>query len=203
MDENLSNSIGGRIRKVRQDAGLTQKVFGKEVGGVSLPTINRVENDQRSPSAELLAQISLKFGTDLNWLVTGKQQLPSETLLGKYVPLFKKLSRTLIDSPKKDIESMLNLPHVPPNAVACKCADDACAPQVGAGDIVIFVPGDCSVSDLTVVCDEWGNGLVRRKQKQDDIVVYIAEHKGYDRLNDDDVFCLGKVWGFFRRLSKS
>ena len=202
MDENLSSSIGARIRKVRQDAGLTQKAFGKEVG-VSLPTVNRVENDQRSPTAELLTQISLKFETDLNWLLTGKQQLPSESLLGKYVPLFKKLSRTLIDSSEDNIEFLLNLPMVPPSAVACKSADDACAPQVSAGDVVIFVPGDCIAGDLIVICDEWGNGLVRRKQQQDDIVVYVADHKGYERLNDDDVFCIGKVWGILRRLSNS
>ena len=57
MDTRAVGSIGSRLRKVRQDAGLTQKAFGQLVG-VSLPTVNRVENNQRSPDSEFLVEIS-------------------------------------------------------------------------------------------------------------------------------------------------
>ena len=48
----MDTSVGVRIREIRQETGLTQKLFGQALG-VSLPTINRIENSQRSPDAGL------------------------------------------------------------------------------------------------------------------------------------------------------
>jgi transcriptional regulator with XRE-family HTH domain len=201
MDARTVSSIGARIREVRQDAGLTQKAFGTELS-VSLPTVNRMENNQRSPAAELLVEISSKFATDLNWLLTGIAAVNQEKQSGQQIPLFNSLSRSLIENPDEDVAALLSIPDVPASALACKCADDACAPQVITGDIVLFTPGDGEVGSRVVVCDEWGNGLVRKKQEQDGEFVYVADHRGYERLRDGDVTCLGMVWGIIRQLSK-
>ena len=199
MDKYSLGSIGARVRKIRQDAGLTQKAFGQEVG-VSLPTVNRIEQNQRSPNAELLVEISRKFTVDLNWLLTGAYTTKQNEKLGQQIPLFRKLSEKLIDNPSEDVAALLFLPDVPATAVACKSKDDACSPRVGSYDTVIFEPGDCEVGDLVVICDEWGNGLVRNMQMQGNKVVYIADNKGYEHLGDDEVSCLGKVWGLIRQL---
>jgi transcriptional regulator with XRE-family HTH domain len=199
MDKYALGSIGARVRKIRQDAGLTQKAFGQEVG-VSLPTVNRIEQNQRSPNAELLVEISRKFTVDLNWLLTGAYTTKQNEKLGQQIPLFSKLSQKLIDNPSEDVAALLFLPDVPATAVACKSKDDACSPRVSSYDTVIFEPGDCEVGDLVVICDEWGNGLVRNMQMQGDKVVYVADNKGYEHLGDDEVSCLGKVWGLIRQL---
>jgi len=206
MDTLVESSIGSRIRKVRLNADCTQKSFGVELG-VSLPTVNRVENNQRSPTAELLVEISRKFGTDLNWLLTGVGEMVRENERSGNpdnvkIPLFKKLSKNLIDTPDEDVASLLSLPDVPTNAVACKGKDDACAPRINSRDIVIFEPGDCESGDLVVASDEWGNALIRNMQMQGDKIFYVADHQGYERLRDGDVTCLGKVWGTIRKLAK-
>lgn len=202
MDTRAVGSIGSRIRKVRQDAGLTQKAFGQLVG-VSLPTVNRVENNQRSPDSEFLVEISRKFATDLNWLLTGAAYVKQEGSLSHQIPLLNSLSKNLIESPVVDVAALLSIPDVPSNAVACKCADDACAPQVNTGDIVLFAPGEGEVGDLVVVCDEWGNGLIRKKQEQGEGAVFVSGHSGYERLRDGDVTCLGTVWGIIRKFAQA
>lgn len=197
----MDTFVGARIREVRQEAGLTQKAFGQEVG-VSLPTVNRVENSQRLPDAEMLVEISKKFGADLNWLLTGASVAKHDEKLGQQIPLFKRLSENLIKCSSEDVAALLSITDVPAAAVACKSKDDACAPRVNSGDTVILEPGDCDAGDLVVVCDEWGNGLVRNMQRQGDKVLYVADHQGYERLIDGDVTCLGRVWGIIRKLVK-
>ncbi|MDH3544296.1 MAG: helix-turn-helix domain-containing protein [Desulfuromonadales bacterium] len=202
MDKYALDSIGARVRKIRQETGLTQKAFGQEVG-VSLPTVNRIEQNQRSPHAELLVEISRKFSVDLNWLLTGADMTKRNEKLGQQIPLFSKLSETLIDNPSEDVAALLFIPDVPATAVSCKSKDDACSPRVSSGDTVIFQPGDCAAGDLVVICDEWGNGLVRNMQMQGEKVVYVADNKGYEHLGDDEVSCLGKVLGSIQMFANT
>lgn len=199
MGKNSGGSIGERIREVRLNAGLTQTAFGLEVG-VSLPTVNRIEQNRRSPHAELLVEISKKFSVDLNWLLVGVAERKDPESSGVQIPLFNRLSENLIENAREDVEALLSLPDAPPNAVSCRCQDDACAPEINSGDIVIFFAGDYDVGDIVVVCDQWGNGLVRKVQKQDSRVVYVPSRSGYELLSDDEVSPLGVVWGLCKRL---
>lgn len=199
MDKSGAGSIGGRIREIRLNAGLTQTEFGQKVG-VSLPTVNRIEQNQRSPQVELLVEVSRRFSVDLSWLLVGGAEKKDTVRSGSQIPLFAKLSQHLIENASEDVESLLSLPDVPPGAVSCRCFDDACAPEINSGDIVIFVPGECDLNDTVVVCDQWGNGLVRRVQKQGTKIVYVASHSGYELLGDEEVSPLGVVWGLFRKF---
>jgi transcriptional regulator with XRE-family HTH domain len=199
MDKSEVVSVGGRIREVRLNAGLTQTVFGQEVG-VSLPTVNRVENGQRSPDADMLVQINSKFGVDLNWLLVGVAEKKDPEISGAQIPLFSKLSEELIENAQEDVEALLDLPGVPLNAVSCRCYDDACAPEVSSGDIVVFVPGNFNLGNTVVVCDQWGNGLVRKIQRQDEKLVFVPTRSSYELLSDDEVSPLGVVWGVFKRF---
>jgi transcriptional regulator with XRE-family HTH domain len=200
-----SVTIGARIRELRREAELTQQAFAKDVG-VSLPTVHRVETGQRFPDAMMLIAIRQKFDADLNWLLTGLGDMKRGVIKPDgaqevLIPLIRKLSKRLMDSPAKDVEGLLSLPGFPPGAVACRSADDGCAPRVSAGDVVIFAPVLCDVGDWVVVCDEWGRGVVRQKREQDGKCVYVADHPGYARLTDGDVTCLGKVCGTIRKFA--
>lgn len=200
----MEEGIGIRLRMLRKAIDKRQNVAARELNVTAL-TLSRMENSQRYPTPELMIELSKQYNCDLHWLLTGEgQMIQGNENLGSAasvkLPLFKKLSEALIKSPADDVVGILSIPDAPAAAVACKSKDDACAPQVKSGDTVIFEPGGCDAGDLVVVCDEWGNGLVRNMQRQDDKVLYVADHKGYERLVDGDVTCLGKVWGTVRKI---
>lgn len=62
-------SIGERIRSLREK--LTQKEFGDKVG-VTQSSIQNYESGASFPRGDVLQRISLEFGVDINWLLTGR-----------------------------------------------------------------------------------------------------------------------------------
>lgn len=63
--------LKNRIKKVRQDAGLTQEDFAKKLGTVQ-NTITGYETGRRSPSGSALALICREFNVNETWLRTGQ-----------------------------------------------------------------------------------------------------------------------------------
>jgi transcriptional regulator with XRE-family HTH domain len=70
-------TIGERIRRRRQELGLSQRQLGSL--GVSYAYISRLEADQRRPSVKALRQIAPKIEVSVHWLETGRED-PAETL---------------------------------------------------------------------------------------------------------------------------
>lgn len=56
-----------RIRKIREDKGLTQIKLAKRIG-VKPATISRYESGENQPSAEMLGKIAVALGVDVNML---------------------------------------------------------------------------------------------------------------------------------------
>lgn len=63
-------TLGERIKKIRSDAGLTQKEFG-EVIGVGRLYVSSLEIGQAQPGKARLFVIADKFNVNLEWLQTG------------------------------------------------------------------------------------------------------------------------------------
>lgn len=63
-------TLGERIKKIRSDAGLTQKEFG-EVVGVGRLYVSSLEIGQAQPGKARLFVIADKFNVNLEWLQTG------------------------------------------------------------------------------------------------------------------------------------
>jgi len=195
MDKFVAKEIGARIREVRKEEGLSQRSFGQRVN-VSLPTVTRVETGQRFPDAELLLAIRQAFGSDLNWLLAGEKLSDP---LAVAVPLLSRLSRDLNGLAEAKAGN-LYLTGFPPESVAFRCEDDGYAPRIISGDTVVFVPGICKEGNLVVVCDSWGNGVVRQRQLRGGETVYVAtDRSAYPPLTDDQVTCLGRVCGIIRK----
>ncbi|PSN16474.1 transcriptional regulator [filamentous cyanobacterium CCT1] len=77
-------AIGRLIREIRQTLELTQEKFAAQLG-VSLPTINRWENGQATPSSLALRQIE----SLLDQLVESPDRALreySQVIRGKYLP---------------------------------------------------------------------------------------------------------------------
>lgn len=64
-----TETVGERIRACRSD--LSQSDFASRLG-VHVNTLGKYERDQRLPDAEFLTNLTLTFGIDTTWLLTGQ-----------------------------------------------------------------------------------------------------------------------------------
>ncbi|MBN2289331.1 MAG: helix-turn-helix domain-containing protein [Candidatus Glassbacteria bacterium] len=62
------DTVGDRIRRVRKDNKLSQKVFGK-ICGVSQLTLLRYETNYRGPDIKFLLKMSENFNVNVNWVL--------------------------------------------------------------------------------------------------------------------------------------
>jgi transcriptional regulator with XRE-family HTH domain len=69
------SSIGGRIRAVRHQAGLTQQEFARTLG-FSKRAVASWERGTAEPSVSVLPALRRTYGVDLDWLVMGDGTLP-------------------------------------------------------------------------------------------------------------------------------
>lgn len=61
-------SIGSRIKEVRERKGLTQKQVAEEVG-ITEATLSRYENDLREPKAEIVSKLAKTLGVSSDFLL--------------------------------------------------------------------------------------------------------------------------------------
>ncbi len=64
----MKNRIGNQLKKHREENGFTQKEVAGFCG-VSVPAMSRYENDESTPSLEVLVSLSKYYGVTLNELI--------------------------------------------------------------------------------------------------------------------------------------
>lgn len=72
-------SLGQRIRKRRQEMKLTQEEVAKALGLTS-QHISAIEQDKRAPSITSLARLAEELGVSIDYLVTGKEGIITDTV---------------------------------------------------------------------------------------------------------------------------
>ena len=72
-------TIGQRIRKRRETMKLTQQQLGEALG-VTPQHISAVEKDKRTPSLESLVKLAEELGVTIDFLVTGKEGIITDTI---------------------------------------------------------------------------------------------------------------------------
>lgn len=68
-------SLGDRLRKAREHAGLEQAEMARELG-TSRTTVGNAERGDRTPRRSLVMAWSLRTGVPLVWLETGEAPAP-------------------------------------------------------------------------------------------------------------------------------
>ncbi len=63
--------IGQRIKQIRTELGLSQKEFGERIG-IADSYVSEIESGKKYPSQLLLLAIEYCYGTQVEWLQTGK-----------------------------------------------------------------------------------------------------------------------------------
>jgi len=71
--------IGERIRKRREFLQLSQRHLALAVGATP-QHISLIEKDMRIPSLDFLVKISTELGVSIDYLVTGKEEIPVDII---------------------------------------------------------------------------------------------------------------------------
>jgi transcriptional regulator with XRE-family HTH domain len=72
-------SIGKRIRKRRQILEMTQKELAEAIG-VTPQHISAIEQDKRDPSLSSLGKLAEELGVTIDYLMTGKESVITDTI---------------------------------------------------------------------------------------------------------------------------
>lgn len=64
------STVGERVKEIRKQNKLNQKMFAQELG-ISQNHVSNIENGNENPSTTLLKLLCLKFNIDEQWLIDG------------------------------------------------------------------------------------------------------------------------------------
>ncbi len=192
----MDKSIGARMKKIREDAGLSQKAFGARLQA-SLPTINRCENGHRLPETALVIRIAEEFNCDLQWLLTGSETSPSGA---DRVPIVSRVPEDFSSILSDEVKGYLSMPGLPKGTFAIQIRGEEMVPSVRPGDHVIFQRGDVETGRLVVAIDQWGAFLVRRlREVKGDLLLTTDDPQGHALLMEKAEF-VGPVLEIIRRV---
>lgn len=94
-----------RIRKIREDAGLTLAAFGERLG-VTMNYVYMMESGRREPSPATMREICRQFGVWEEWLLTGDG--PQYRDLTPALDAADKVRRLLVDAPKSTAATVVS-----------------------------------------------------------------------------------------------
>lgn len=104
------NTIGQRLKQLRESKKLTQDEFSKNLSVKKLQ-IGLIENDKSGMSLDLATEISKFYGCSIDWLAKGEGSLnsnevnePEEIYRTKYYELLEKHNKVLEEKVEKQEE---------------------------------------------------------------------------------------------------
>jgi len=80
----MTNTPGGRLRKLREGQGLTQQTLA-ERAGLSVSFLSEIENGRRNPSGRVLLSLASALGTTIDFLLRGIEPPRREKARGPMV----------------------------------------------------------------------------------------------------------------------
>lgn len=116
MSNDVNSEMSARIKLIREEQGMSQRVFAKEIG-ISGPSIANIETGSRNPSEQTIRMICSTFNVNRQWLEHGFEPKYKEEDLDDWAALTKvlqgasenkkKLMRILADMPDELLDKML------------------------------------------------------------------------------------------------
>ena len=73
------DTLGKKIKFIRDKLGLNQSQLAKELGLESAMAISKYESDQREPDISKLIKLSEIGGVSLDWLLTGEGEMTRQS----------------------------------------------------------------------------------------------------------------------------
>ena len=107
-------SIGERISKLRQEAGLSQYELAKVIG-VSRQAVSKWENDQTAPDTINLIRLSNILNTEVEYLASGKKPEYTHTVIVDKIHTVEKIVEVekVIKVPETvTVERVIKIPEI-------------------------------------------------------------------------------------------
>ena len=89
-----SVECGMRIRSLREKLNYTQNQFAEQLN-VSLDHLKSVERVRRACSIDLIAQISVRYGESLDYLILGKKSDGAKAKIAEAMAILEQAQREL------------------------------------------------------------------------------------------------------------
>ena len=115
MTNDVNVEMSTRIKEIREEHGLSQRAFAKEIG-ISGPSVANIENGARNPSEQTIRMICSTFNVNREWLTDGIEPKYKEQNLEDWATLThimegqsdkkKKLMRMIVDMPDELVDMM-------------------------------------------------------------------------------------------------
>lgn len=171
MIKETKNSIGERIREVRRNRGLTQKLFADSLG-IAQGYLSSIESGRQIPSDTLLIALQHRYRIDEHWLSSGEGEPDAGAVSPSGAPDFSAgktplLRRISPDFPRglrpEDILDHVVLPESSPDCYALFAYGDFMSPTIQDNDLVLFRSGGAPENgDIVLVNSKWGDVFLRR-----------------------------------------
>jgi len=209
-------SFGKRLKYLRLNANLTLEQLAK-VADIPKSTLSELENDKYNPSASTLVRLSEHFGISSNYLLTGEGEMHGNEKNGDFpshpdvrkaipIPIVGTVPAGFPETaPEEDhILDYLYLPDVPKNAFAMEVRGESMAPTVRSGDYAVFVragKSEIKSGDLIIVCNEWGELILKRFRKKGDEIFLTSDNPEYPTVKPNEHYrSVGKVIKVIREV---
>ena len=161
-------SFALKLKKVREEAGMSQKDFAEKIG-IGPVTMNRLEKGNQSPDASLLIELRKLFGIDLNWILSEDSSSDSINA-SRSLPVFDDAQLILADEQRRQ-DKTIQFPNQDEGDFAYRVKDESMAPVVRTGDYVIVMKQDPQLGELTLCQLQNGVVQVRRVSSSDNKLV--------------------------------
>ena len=88
-------TLGQKIKKLRNDKGLTQKDLADQVH-VTFQTVSKWENDENEPDVSTLRELAKLFGCSLDYLLSEEETPSGAVVLEEPAEVSEPVTKTII-----------------------------------------------------------------------------------------------------------
>jgi len=88
----INEQFGERLRKSRNNAGLSQSDLAKKLGYKRSGSISNIENGKSPPDIITLFKIAMILNVDLHWLITGELSPTAQQVSDRFINITNKLA---------------------------------------------------------------------------------------------------------------
>ena len=92
-------TVGGRIKKLRTDAGYTQEEFAAKLQLEGKSAISNYENNSRGVSAEMFTQLSRLFHVFADYILNGETPDNLDTIVNEAIEILNNLKKDKAKQP--------------------------------------------------------------------------------------------------------